>query len=150
MDLVQKIDTYAPMLRNSHPPPPNNNPGRNGNDFGTHGNNWNAFSNPTDSLNAKNIKQEHTFYGNTDDQMLNDRTGMNTSLQETAESKVVDDGIEKYASMASQNIQNQASFSEPPAAPSPKGTQKCPQCPKQENGPLQLKKIHRFRSWRKW
>ena len=98
MDLVQKIDTYAPMLRNSHPPPPNNNPGRNGNDFGTHGNNWNAFSNPTDSLIAKNIKQEHTFYGNTDDQMLNDRTGMNTSLQETAESKVVDDGIEKYAS----------------------------------------------------
>ena len=86
------------MLRNCHPPPPNNNPGRNGNDFGTHGNNWNAFSNPTDSLNAKNIKQEHTFYGNTDDQMLNDRTGMNTSLQETAESKVVDDGIEKYAS----------------------------------------------------
>ena len=83
MDLVQKIDTYAPMLRNSHPPPPNNNPGRNGNDFGTHGNNWNAFSNPTDSLNAKNIKQEHTFYGNTDDQMLNDRTGMNRSSSGT-------------------------------------------------------------------
>ena len=72
--------------------------------------------------------------------MLNDRTDMNTSLLETAESKVVDDGIERYASMASQNTQNQASFSEPPAAPSPKGTQKCPQCPKQENGPLQLKK----------
>ena len=35
---------------------------------------------------------------------------------------------------------NQASFSEPPAAPSPKGTQRCPQCPKQGNGPLQLKK----------